>query len=159
MELDFSIRECVEEPGEKPCEEALAEDASRTKRPFSPAPSSDAHTLPSTPDDVKRLREEINSAFDEAVCSDDLSVPMSLFGSEIDRPPTPDDVLNLRALIEAEAEDAPLPIPIIMDLSPLHNEDVFKHAGLFREYGGIKGWLEMQRKEKERVSCDEKHDS
>ena len=145
MELDFSIRVCVEEPGEKPCEEALAEDASRTKRPFSPAPSSDAHTLPSTPDDVKRLREEINSAFEEAACSDNLSVPLSLFGRDISRPPTPDDVLNLRALIEAEAEDAPLPVPTTIDISLSPIGDMFKHAGLFREYGGIKGWLENEK--------------
>lgn len=159
MELDFSIRHCVEEPCKQPREETSTDEASRSKRSLSPTPSSDAHTLPSTPGDVKRLREEINSAFEEAVCSDDLSVPLSLFGGEIDRPPTPDDVLNLRALIEAEAEDAPLPVPIAMDVSPPPKEDLFKHAGLFREYGGIKGWLEMQRKEKERVSCDEKHDS
>lgn len=146
MELDFSIRQSAEAL----CEESSTDEVASSKRSLSPVPSSEEHTLPSTPDDVKRLRVEINSAFDEAACSDDMSVPVSLFGDELGRPPTPKDILDLRALIDAEFDgDSLASGPVAMDTSPPPREDPFKHAGLFREYGGIKGWLEMQREEKE----------
>jgi hypothetical protein len=152
MELDFSIRQSAEAPRE----ESSTDEVASSKRSLSPVPSSEEHTLPSTPDDVKRLRVEIGAAFEEAACSDEMSVPVSLFGEELDRPPTPKDILNLRALIDAEFDgDSLAPVPVAMDTSPPPREDPFKHAGLFREYGGIKGWLEMQRKEKERVMCGE----
>tara|TARA_B110001452_G_scaffold262955_1_gene263689 strand:+ start:511 stop:975 length:465 start_codon:yes stop_codon:yes gene_type:complete len=150
MELDFSIRHSAEAPRE----ESSTDEVASSKRSLSPVPSSEEHILPSTPDDVKRLRVEINSAFDEAVCSDEMRV--SVFGDELDRPPTPNDILDLRALIDAEFDgDSLAPVPVAMDMSPPPREDPFKHAGLFREYGGIKGWLEMQRKDKERGMCGE----
>jgi len=154
MELDFSTRKSAEAPRE----EISTYEVASSKRPLSPVTSSEEHTLPSTPDDVKRLRVEINYAFDESACSDEMSVPMSLFGNEIDRPPTPNDILDMRALIDAEFEfdgNSLAPVPVAMDTSLPPRDDPFKHAGLFREYGGIKGWLEMQRKDKERGMCGE----
>lgn len=139
---------------EAPCEERSTDEVASSKRSLSPVPSSEEHTLPSTQDDVKRLRVEINSAFDETVCSDEMRV--SVFGDELDRPPTPNDILDLRALIDAEFDgDSLVPVPVAMDMSPPPREDPFKHAGLFREYGGVKGWLEMQRKYEERRMCGE----
>jgi len=128
MELDFSIRESAEEPRK----ESSTDEVASSKRSLSPVSSSEEHTLPSTPDDVKRSRVEINYAFDEAACSDEMSVPVSLL-----------------------LGNSPAPVPVAMDASPPPREDPFKHAGLFREYGGVKGWLDMQRKEKERGMCGE----
>jgi hypothetical protein len=152
MELDFSLRQSAEAPRE----ESSTDEVASSKRSLSPVPSSEEHTLPSTPDDVKRLRVEIGAAFEEAACSDEMSVSVSLFGDQLDRPPTPKDIIDLRALIDAEFDgNSTTPVPVAMDTSPPPREDPFKHAGLFREYGGIKGWLEMQRKEKERGMCGE----
>ena len=90
-----------------------------------------------------------------------MSVPLSLFDDELDLAPTPDDlaptpddILNMRAVIDAERDgDVPTAAPVSMNTPPQHKKDPFKHAGIFREYGGIKGWLELKRREKECGVC------
>jgi hypothetical protein len=61
---------------------------------------------------------------------------------------------RMRLIIEAAFEEsgavqtatAPAPLPP----APVHEEpkdikEIWKNAGIFREYGGVKGWLAMQR--------------
>lgn len=126
MNLDFSTREST--GGARGG--SSADVVSSSKRPLSP-----------TPDDVKRLCSQIGSVFELGVsvhpCADDIA-----------RPPTPDDLLNLRALIDAEAGGLPTPVPVPVGSSPPPNENVFKHAGLLREDGGIRGWLKMRKRER-----------
>ena len=150
MELDFSILKSAE----KPRNESSTDEVARSKRSLSPIPSSDRQALSSTAEDEKRLRANIDSALEEAGCSNDMRMPVYTFSDKLDRPHTPSDILNLRTLINAEfRDDFPAPVPVAMNMCPPPKEDPFKHAGLFRNYGGINGWLEMQRKDKDRRMC------
>ena len=132
MDLDFSTRESAN--GTRGG--SSTDEVSSSKRP-----------LPPTPDDVKRLCSQVGSVF-ELACRSELGVPVHPRGDDIARPPTPDDLLNLRALIDAEAGGFPASVTIPVGSSPPPNENVFKHAGLLREDGGIGGWLKMRKRER-----------
>jgi hypothetical protein len=104
--------------------------------------------MPATPEHVKRLRTQIDAAFEEACAV--AQTPTTEACVFEDRPPTPDSLMDMRALIENESRATST---VAHPEPPRHTprkEDPFKNAGLFREYGGIKGWMALQRQEKER---------
>jgi hypothetical protein len=103
----------------------------------------------STPEHVKRLRMEMDAAFAGAEGGADEVQPAPAVAF---RPGTPPELAELSALIrEAPGDTKPVPpvppVPLERNPPPA-KEDPFKHSGLMREYGGIKGWLELQRKER-----------
>jgi len=87
---------------------------------------------------------ELDAAFAEADGGADEARAAPVAAS---RPGTPPELAELSALIrEVSGDTKPAPLE---HRPPPAIEDPFKHAGLMREYGGIKGWLELQRKERE----------
>lgn len=135
MELDFSVR-AASEPAKRSC---------------SPISFTEADSdMPSTPEHVKRLRAEIDTAFEEARVV--AQTPTTETCVSEDRPPTPDHLLHIRMLIDNECQET-APVAHVQPEPPreaTRKEDPFKNAGLFREFGGIKGWMALQRQEKER---------
>lgn len=135
MELDFSIRS--------------------PKRPRSPRNLVEVEpevpavpAVPVVPERANRLRAEVDAAF-ERTCAD---APELTTCEAEGRPPTPDHLIEMRMLIEAEDAGVPLapPAPAAQLRYDLQREDPFKHAGLLREYGGIQGWRALQKQERER---------
>lgn len=121
LELDFSIRNesfWVAGGSEKrsvPDAESLAEE--RTEEPKRPC-----------------VREELQPV------DPPVSELMDPFAHQ-ERPATPQELLQLRDLIESQSSDVPRgQVDSCMD-KPESIEDPFRHAGLFSDYGGIRGWL------------------
>ena len=163
MELDFSIRSTATTLNPIQCSDAsdtVDQSSSSGDSLKRDAPSPSQESGLSTPEHVKRLRMELDAAFAEAegVANEvqDVQWVQGVQGVQAatvvsSRPGTPPELAELSALIREASGDAkpapPEPVPA-RDV-PSGREDPFKHAGLMREYGGIKGWLELQRKERE----------
>lgn len=129
MELDFSTRNCAQDSRNDDILE----------------------TWTSTPTVAKRMRIDTILPCADAARGDD----------EVSRPPTPDSLVKLRAVIRA-GECAPEATAcrggvggMLADggLGGYPKRHTFGNAGLLREFGGVKSWLELQRRQQEERGC------
>jgi len=123
MEFDFSIR-CVPLPFSA-SQSFSAPDTTCCLSEYDGSRKREApsrKSRPSTYEHVKRLRTELCTGLAEA---EERNNPFEHVTPVADTPPV---------------------IPTFEQL-PRRRADPFKHAGLMREYGGIKAWLDMQRNE------------
>jgi hypothetical protein len=144
FELDLSIRDCAREDTGGMNAECPRESHDHTKK----RPS--IQCVRETSPELKRLRFEIESAFEE---------PEDCSFARDSRPSTPPELLALRAAIEEEEESTPdktrqthplpIPLPISFSRHPTSLRERWRHAGLMSDVGGIKEWLRVQRESKQ----------
>ena len=159
LELDFSIRdtgrvESVEgSPVNVSCSPKRTIDSC-----FGPTKTVEDDVISdtlATPDHIKRMRVEIEDSFNSEsseIDGFDLLASTDAMPVEDERPPTPQHLLDLRALINSEHKDVPSgPVDKVIE-KPENVEDPFKHAGMLREYGGLKGFMEMLRNERKHLA-------
>jgi len=151
FELDFSIRDVFTCKKVTPTE--VQSDCECTKRKYDTHTNDDAG-LPDnkqgvdTPDNIKRLRLEIDEAFekDNMLVDEGASELLFVPDESNDRPKTPPELLALRELIGGEFVNVTPELTVAQEVQIDRTkmvEDPFKHAGLFSEYGGIKGWMKL----------------
>lgn len=154
FELDFSIRDvCTRE---KVIPTDFQSECETTKRKHDTPTKDDTGVEDNTqgvdtPEHIKRLRLDINEAFenDDMFVDEDAFNLLCLPDSNDERPRTPPELLALREVIGSECVDGTTITQEEIVEPPERLEDPFKHAGLFREYGGIAGWMKLYGRKKE----------
>lgn len=142
LELDFSIRDTVSVDASVSSVSESESPKRKIQHCLSSVDDDSCFTHIGTPEHVKRLRVEIDNAFnDDAREVDGFELLSSPNPMDEGRPSTPQELLDLREIIESEHPDVPNgPVDACME-RPEKSEDPFKHAGLMREYGGLKNWM------------------